>query len=239
MTNRFFPFVAAAATVFAASAALAQPGGGFRGPGGRGIGMLLMNEDIRNEIKLEADQQAALEELRDEMRDEMRSMFSGMRDLGPEERRAEFERLRGDMEALRLDAEERIKGVLGKDQFDRLQQIELQQQMQRGGGASLTSGRLVEALDLSPPQIEEMQQKAAEAQRELEEKIQQLRLEAREKVLSVLTTSQRTKFDELVGEPFEMQPPQFGRGQRGGNFGRGGPDRGPRRGRDGGQAELE
>lgn len=230
-------------SLVAAEVSAQPPGrGGFGGPGGGrlnpfGVAGLLMSEQVQGEIELLDDQKAELEamrdELRDEMRDRFRDMFSGMRDMSREEREERMVEVREEMEEIRENIESRVKGVLMPHQFDRLRQIELQQQMQRGGGAALTGGRLAEALDLTDAQKKEMQRKAAEAQAELEKKIQQLRLEARESVLEVLTSDQRAKFDELVGKPFEMEQPAFGRG--GDRFRRGG-DRGRSRGE---RPELE
>ncbi len=222
--------------------ALAQRGGfrgGFAGGpgGGFGVGGLLMSEQVRGEIELLPDQEEELRALGEDTRDRMRDLFSGMRDLPREERRAAFEDARAGMEEIRQDVESQVKEVLMPHQFERLKQIEVQQQMARGGTASVAQGQLAEQLGLTDQQKEEMQQKAQEAQRDLQEKITQLRLEARESILSVLTSEQRAKFDQLVGKPFEMDQRGAGRGQRGFREGSRGNER--RGERSAGRAEVE
>ncbi|MEM6798165.1 MAG: hypothetical protein AAF589_01500 [Planctomycetota bacterium] len=236
-TLTVFSIVAIASIV--GSEAIAQPGG-FGGRGGRGgpgnpfgVAGLLMSDQVREEIELLDDQQAELDAMRDEMREElgdrMRSLFGGIRDLPQEERRAAMEDARSEMASIRDDIESRVKEVLMPHQFERLRQIEMQQEMQRGGTMSVTRGRVAEELGITDEQREQMQQKAQEEQQKLEEKIRELRAEARESILSVLTSDQRAKYDELVGKPFEMQRPEGGRGGFGG---RGGPGGGGFRGGD-------
>ncbi|MEM9185995.1 MAG: hypothetical protein AAGB00_05800 [Planctomycetota bacterium] len=249
MNVRLFTPCIAALLVLAASDAFAQPGGGFggRGFGGRGgdrpnpfgIGALLMSEDVRGEIELLEEQEQELRAMGEEMRDKMRSAFSGMRDLPREERRAAMEDARSEMESIRSEMESRVKEVLMPHQFERLQQIEVQQQMRRGGTASIASGRAADLLGLTDAQKEEMQKKAQEEQERLQAKIQELRAAARDEILTVLTPEQRAKYDELVGKPFEMQQGGgFGRGGFGGR--RGGGQRGERPGGGSpGRPELE
>lgn len=201
-----------------------------RGPGGPGrgqmlgVGALLFSEEVRGEIDLLEEQEADLRQMGEEVRDKMRRIFSGMRDLSPEERRAAFEDARESMQAVRDEVNERVKQVLMPHQWDRLRQIELQQQMRRQGAESLGSGRIAEALGLTEEQKLELQRRAAEQTAKLEERIRQLREEAQDEVLKVLTAEQRAKFDELMGKPFELQGRPDGSGFR--DPGRRGP-RGP------------
>lgn len=231
----FLPYVATLALALAATPDLfAQPGGGGGrggrggGPGGGGMAGLLMSEEIRTELGIDEDQMLDLEDFRDEMRGQMREMFGQMRDMDPDERREMIQEMR-------TEAENRLKEVLKPEQMTRLKQIELQQQMQRRGGGGAIPNSVAEELGLSESQLEEMRAKAAAAQAELQKKIQELRQAAQEEILSVLTSEQRAKYDELVGKPFEMPRRQFrGRGERGGRGGeRGG------RGGEGGRPELE
>jgi len=215
--------------------ALAQGRGGRGGfGGGFGVGGLLMSDEVRQEVNLSEEQQQELramgEETRNEMRERMRNMWQGFRDMSDEERAAAREDMQAEMEEMRVEIDNRVKKVLKPEQFERLRQIELQQQINRRGSSSaLSQGRVAEELGLTDEQRQQMQAKAAEAQKELEEKMQKLRNEAREKVLSVLTADQRAKFDALLGTPFEMTQRGFG--------GPGGRDRGDRgaRGRRGGE----
>ena len=221
---------------FAPSVSIAQPGGrgDFRGSqggffgGGEGILGLLQRDEVRQEIQLVDEQQQQLEaladELRDEMRTEMRDLFGQMRDLSEEDRRARFDEIRTRMEEIRADAESRVEKVLLPHQLERLKQIDVQARIQRQGAAALTGGQLAETLNLTPDQQQKLQARAEEVQREMDEQIRQLRLEARNKILEVLTAEQRAKLESLMGEQFDV--PDQGGGFRGrgdrGRFGRGG-----------------
>jgi Spy/CpxP family protein refolding chaperone len=216
-------------------------GGGFRGGfGGGGVLGLLYRDDVRQDLQLVDEQQenvdALAEEIRADIQDEMRDMFRQMQDLSDDERRQQFEKIRERMEEVNADAEKRLKKVLLPHQFDRLKQINVQMRVQEQGAAALTSGDLAETLDLTDAQRERLEERAAEVQQELQEKINQLRIEARNKMLDVLTAEQRAKLESLMGDDFAATEaaPGFGRrGGRGGFFGgnRDGDDRGGRRGR--------
>ena len=205
----------------------------FRGRGGGfGVGGLLMSEEVRQEVNLSEEQQQELramgEETRNEMRERMRTLWEGYREMSEEERNAAREDMRAEMEEMRVEVESRVKKVLKPEQFDRLRQIELQQEVsRRGSSEALSQGRVAEELGITDEQREQLQAKAAEVQQKLNEKIQQLRADAREEILGVLTAEQRAKYDALVGKPFEMPQRDFRRG--------GGRDRGERgdRGRRG------
>jgi Spy/CpxP family protein refolding chaperone len=104
----------------------------------------------------------------------------------------------------------------------------LQTRIQQRGAAALTTGELAETLNLTDSQREKLEERAAEVQEELQQKIRQLHVEARNKLFEVLTAEQRAKLDTLIGDQFDMQGPGFGRG----GFGRGA---GGGRDRDGGR----
>jgi Spy/CpxP family protein refolding chaperone len=126
---------------------------------------------------------------------------------------------------LNKDLEARLKKELLPHQFERLKQIDVQSRIQQRGAGALTSGELAEALDLTDEQREKLEQRAAEVQEELQEKIAKLRIEARNKMLDVLTPEQRAKLESMMGDAFAMPeggPGGFGRGGGRGGFGRGG-----------------
>ena len=211
--------------------------GGFGGPGGPfggGIVGLIQTGEVQREIELSADQESELRTLRDtvqeEIRSEMGDMFRNMRDLSDDERRARFEEVRTRMEELNKSVEERLQKVLLPHQFDRLKQIDVQARVQRGGAAVLTDGELAETLGLTEAQREQIRERAEQVQQDLDAKIRQLRLDARNQLLEVLTTEQRAKLESMMGAEFDVPEPQFGPPGRGGRFeGRGG---GERRGRN-------
>ena len=193
---------------------------------------LVSREEVQQELQLVDEQQeevaAIADEVRTEMRDEMREVFSQMRDLSDEERRERFDEIRSRLESVNADMEKRLKKVLLPHQYERLKQIDLQTRLQQQGVVALTGGQLAETLGLSDEQREKLERRAAEVQQELQEKIQQLRVEARNKMLDVLTAEQRAKLESLMGDQFAM--PDQGPGRRGGFGGnRGGGGRVERR----------
>jgi Spy/CpxP family protein refolding chaperone len=241
---RFFGLASlVCAAVLTTPESIFAQGGGFRGGfgGGGGVVGLLYRDDVRQDLQLVDEQQEKVDELTDEIRtqlqDEMREMFRGMQDLSDEERQQRFETIGQRMEEVNKDAEKRLKKVLLPHQFDRLKQIDVQMRVQQQGTAALTSGELAETLDLTNAQRERLEERAAEVERELQEKISQLRIEARNKMLDVLTAAQRAKLESLMGDDFAATDPAPGfgrRGGRGGFFGgnRNGDDGGGRRGRN-------
>lgn len=236
--------VATLSTVVVSCPALAQPGGG-RGFGGRGGGGgggggitdLLRSEQVRAELEIVDDQLEDIQSIEREIRDEMRSMFQGMRDMSPEERRERMESMRGEMEEIRASINEQVKDVLLPHQFERLEQIQVQQQVARQGMGGALSGALAEKLGITEEQQEQMAAKARELQAEIQEKTAQLRQEAQDELLGMLTSEQRAKIEEMMGTKFDLpQGRNFGGRGAGGNQ-RG--NRGDRGNRGGGRPQAE
>lgn len=230
LSVRFLTLAAVfAAASMSASSAFAQRGGGgpggFGGPGGGGgaFGMigLLQNEDVRKEIDFLPEQQEKIEALQRAQREEMRNQFQGFRDLSEDERRERFQNLRTEMEerSKKLDAD--IKDILLPQQYTRLNQIALQQRIQRAGTVNaLTSEEL--GLGITDEQKAKLEELSKEAEKELQDKIAKARAEAVEKILAGLTPEQRSKAKEKLGSEFRMTQPRFGQpGQVPGQGGRG------------------
>ncbi len=233
-----------------ATSAVAQPGGGrFGGQGGPGgfgdmfgSSMLLRDEKVQDEIGITEEQKDELRVMAEEMRDEvgsrMRDIFSGMRDMSPEERQERMDEVRGEMEQIRDDIEGRVKNVLTPSQFDRIKQITLQQQMRNQGAEGALSGRLAEELGLTEEQKEQLREKAQQVREDMQKKMADIRKQAEDELLSVLTPTQREKLKSMLGDDFEVENrfggPGGGFEGRGGTQGRGGlQGRGGRGGRQG------
>ena len=225
-----------------ADVASAQPGGGGRGRGGFGGGNnwlgLLRMDSIQNEIELVDDQQQEIESLQEEMWTEMRENMAGMRDLEPEERRERFAELREEMEERQVEYQEKIEKVLLPMQLKRLKELHLQSQSRRNGDGAmgvLQNEDLLEELGISEEQKKELEEKAEEVRKDLEKKIKELRAKAEKEILSVLSSEQRKKFLEKVGESFDFGNNRGGFGRDGGRQGRGRDGGREGRGRDGGR----
>jgi len=172
---------------------------------------LLRQESVQRELELVEDQKEKLAAITDAMRSSMREVYSGLRDLSPEERREKFASLRDDFRQLAEEAEAKVDEMLLPHQKDRLQQITLQARLQRQGTVSaLTSDALADTLNLSEEQQKMLREKEAEVREELREKIEKLREDAREELLGVLTTAQRQQLEQLLGKDFDTD--NLGRG---------------------------
>lgn len=221
-----------------ASPALAQPGGGRDrmmgfGGGDNMIGLLL-NPRVQEELELVDDQVAELEGLRESMMERTRDLFSGMRDMDPEERETKMAEMREKMQEEMKSLEKEVEAVLLPHQMTRLKQISYQSSGQRrGAGGSLSNERLLDELGVTEEQKKELEEKAEEVRAKLQEKYRKMVADAEDEILGVLSESQRSKYKELIGEPFDTQSMFGGFGGQGGRGGRGGQGEGGPGGRGG------
>lgn len=199
----FFAIVAACTfSLMVSEIAQAQPGGGergrfqFRGMMDSDVG-LLMRDEIREEIGVTEEQMEILQEIQRETRDTMREMFRN-RGNGEE---FDWEEMRKKMEEMNSKLEEEIEGVLEPFQMKRLKQIGLQTRQRRGGTNALES--IADDLGIDENQMEELRTLADEARKEYEEAIAKAREAMEKKILGGLTSEQRSKYEEMMGDTFE------------------------------------
>jgi len=243
LDGRLTMVLVAVGAMLVAASAEAQPGRGpgGRGPGGRGPGggmmgnpaMLLGSEQVQKELELVPDQIAQLQGLRDKMREEFRDLFSGMRDMTPEEREKRMQEVRDKMQAANEKLTKQIDEILLPHQKERLQQIRVQML----GDRALGDAEVIKALGLTETQqkkLTEIGEKARakmqemfsgirdlepeqrrEAFSNLREKMTQVREAAQKEAQAVLTAEQIEKLKKLRGEPFEFQRPERRPGARG------------------------
>jgi hypothetical protein len=205
--------------------------------------MLLANEQVQKELELIEDQIKDFEKIREEQGTKMREMFSGMRDLPEDERRAKFEEMRGKLEEAQKQLREEMKNVLMPHQQDRLREIFVQV---RGVGA-LDDPEIAAELKITDDQKKKLAETREEAGQKMREmfsgrrgegegerrgpdedmraKFQQMQTETNDKILAVLDSEQKAKFEQMKGEKFELDRSQMGFGGRGpgGPGGQGGP----------------
>ena len=250
LLNRSLFAVAVIGTALLCTTASAQRGGGGRGgPGGGPGGMmgnsslgLINDKNVVEELELVEDQVEALNDLQDEMRSIFRDSFSGMRDKFRDEnadREALMQEVRDKIQSEMKNVESELNEILLPHQVARLEELSFQMQASRSGTTGLlSSDKVKEKLGLTDDQIDEVKAKSEEVRKDLDAKIEKLREEARDEILSVLTTDQQAQIKEMMGDSFEFEQ-RGGRGQgdrggdRGGAGGRGG-DRGGFGGRGGG-----
>jgi hypothetical protein len=132
------------------------------------------------------------------------------------------------------------KEVLLPKQIERLKQISIQSQLNRGGRTvdAVTNGDLAKELGITDAQKEALTKAQEAADAEMNEKMTKIREDARQKVLSVLTAEQQAKLKKLSGEPITFSQGRGGFGGFGGFGGAGGGGRGGAGGRPGGGRPL-
>jgi hypothetical protein len=106
------------------------------------------------------------------------------------------------IEDFRKSQQEQINQVLLPHQQDRLEQVSLQTRMKHQGTAETLSSQLAEKLGISPEQKQRLQKRSEELQKEIDDKVKQLRDDARKKLLDELTPDQRRKLEALIGDEF-------------------------------------
>lgn len=204
-------------------------GGGRGGPGG-GVSafQLVQIEEVQKELDLIADQIAGIEKANETLA-EQRGERPDFRNMSDDERNEYFTKTQQQQEEMDLTVKMEI---LLPDQSSRLDQIILQIR----GLAALTSDDIVAKLSITDDQKTQFETIQEERQTSIQEKFQEARdsgdfaamgdattkigEEADEKMLAVLTTEQKTQFEEMKGKAFQM--PQRGRGGFGGRRGGGG-----------------
>jgi Spy/CpxP family protein refolding chaperone len=248
-----------AIVVLMAEVAEAQREGGRRGRGGRGgfgrnissVQLVAESEEVRTALNVTPDQQEKIETINDELRDARREAFGGGGGGG------DFRAAMEEMEKLNQEASGKLAEVLEDDQEKRLLGISIQV----NGAAALNEPAVAKELEITDEQktkLGEARESNMEAAREafgelrdqdlsqdeMRDKMREIQQEGDKKVLAVLTSDQQAKFEQLKGEPVEIDMSQFrgrgfgggggfggGRGGRGGDDGQGG-RRGGRRNRD-------
>ena len=207
-------------------------------------GMLLSSPTVQKDLDLVDDQKAKIKEINDKARTAMGELFSGMRDLTPEERDAKRAENMKKMEALGEKTNKAIEGVLLPDQFKRLKGIALQRMEAVGMGAMALGDKTIQKdLNLTDDQIakiksigDDARKKAGElfssgADRdEMRKKAEEMRKETDKKLMDVLTADQKTTLEKMKGKKLDIPQSELrmgfgggrGRGGRGGGGGGGG-----------------
>lgn len=115
---------------------------------------------------------------------------------------------KSEIERIRDETETRLASLLLPHQKQRLTQINRQYQSRsRSLAEMLTSEPYVTDLEISEKQRQELLESEKEIEAELEKKIEQLRREARDELLSKLRRDQRDKVEEIFGPSILFNSP--------------------------------
>lgn len=223
--------------------AVAQPGqgrGGFGGRGGMMMGggfqndtVLLMRSDVQAELKLTNDQRTRLEQMQERIRQQMMErMQSGGMQGNREAMQAEFRRMQE-------ETTRQINAILTADQQKRLRQIGIQM----AGARAVMREDVAKELGITPDQktrLDRLQEAQRAANQSIMEKIRNGELDREQgqasiernrvtldaEIMKILTEAQKTKLKEMGGAPFNADPNvTMGGGQQGQR--QGGTRRGP------------
>ena len=205
------------------AAAQAQAAEGSRRGSGRGLSRdsllgLLRLEQVQKEMKLSEEQTAKVKELVEKLGTEMREQYAALREIEDrDQRRAKMTELSDQFDD---KVREQLGDVVPREQMMRLYQIRMQV---RPVVDSLSNRYVVRRLELT----EEQQQKVAELSKETQakqselfgamrdasdeqrqeafQKLRQVRSDADEKALAVLTAEQKEAFENMKGEKIELE----------------------------------
>jgi Spy/CpxP family protein refolding chaperone len=218
-----------ASLLFAGLATAQPPGGGFGGFGGGGglAGMIALNKQLQDELKIDKDQLDKLNEALTKVREDLKDDLAKLRDFQtPMEDRTKIAKKLTDANA------KAVETALKPEQIKRLHQIE-NQQAQVG---MFMKEDVQKALKLTDDQKDKIDEINKELQKDLRDigggrggfggfnpeaqtKRQELQKEAMASIRKVLKDDQKTALKDLTGEPFELQ---FNFGGGFGGFGGGG-----------------
>ncbi|MCB9874908.1 MAG: hypothetical protein H6821_12090 [Planctomycetaceae bacterium] len=198
--------------------------GGPSGFGGGGPLELLQRADVQAELELLDDQKEELSaaiarfaERRREVLGKFAEQFRNRDAASDADREALRTEVQEAFRVLNSGVEEELRFLL-PHQRKRLAQLEIQFRLRGVGGlGALGSREIGEQLAVTDMQRETLRIKAIELGREFSKKVAALRNEMQEQLLAELNADQRTKFQEMLGSPFEFQDRSLGRPREAGD----------------------
>jgi Spy/CpxP family protein refolding chaperone len=207
--------LALSAAALLASPAFSQPPGGGRGGmqmGGGGIGAILGNVSVQEELKLDDKQKEKAKEFAAKMQEKMQELRGSFQGLSREEI---GEKMREVAKTQTEAAEKFMKEVLTPEQHKRAKQIALQQARLM----AFTMEDVVKDLKLTDEQKEKIKALGDDMRKDMQElrgsggdpqemrqKTQSLTKEYFTKATEILTPDQKKHWAEMTGKPFEMKP---------------------------------
>ncbi len=199
--------------------AFAQGGrGGMGMMGGGGISMLIGNESVQKELKLDDTQVTKAKELADKNREKMMASFAETKDLEKEERQTKMAEL---MKEVNESTTKAIKEFLKPEQLTRLHQCSNQVR----GALAFADPEIAKKLNITDAQKEEIKTINEESGEKIQEirrdagddreaagkKIAEYRKEVLGKIVAKLNDEQQKTWKELTGAPFDYVPTPFRR----------------------------
>lgn len=200
-----------------AQVAVQTGGGGARAAypyGGQSLAFVLHYPQIQKEIEIIDGQKAELQRIQAEMSAKTSEAYKKLTvplDGDPQERQKKYLEI---YQAIAQETDAKVNQVLLPHQKKRLGQIMLQMKLQQSGygygfAGTLGGEDVSKDLGITDAQKEELKKKEAEIRAGVQKKYQEfykkLNEETREELLSVLTSAQRKKLEEMTGAKFDWQ----------------------------------
>jgi Spy/CpxP family protein refolding chaperone len=194
------------------AAAQGQGRGGFgRFGGGGGYAMLLGNESVQKELKLEDQQIEKAKELGDKIREKMTAARSELQGLDQEEQRTKMTALMREVnESTMKSAAEFLK----PEQITRLKQISLQTR----GAMAFSDPEVAKKLNITDSQKSDIQSIVEASRSEMPsredfqsdreaamKKMAEINKDTVAKVAAKLNDEQQKSWKEMIGAPFEIK----------------------------------
>lgn len=210
----------------------AQERGG-RGRGGFGGGgsllMIVSNDAVQAELKLDDAKKAEVAKVSEELREQFRGGGRGQGGGGQGQRGE----LQARMQEQAKLAQDKLKTILSEDQMKRVKEIQYQVIGVLGAAQNADLAAALSLDDATKEKLAALSEEQREAMRDLREAVEdgsvqrdamaaeteKVRKELEEKALALLSSDQKAKFTELVGAPFDVSQLR-GRGFGGGGRGR-------------------
>jgi len=191
-----------------------QRRGGGPGAGGFGrtvsLGMLLSNQSVQDELKLDDAQKEKAREAAQKAREKFASARESLRDLDQAERAQKFREMTREANA---EARRAAREFLKPEQSKRLREIALQ----TNGAAAFEAPYFQNRLKLTDEQKSEIASIIENSNKELRElfqggdrqnafaKVREHRQATLEKIKGKLNDEQKAEYSKLVGAPFELK----------------------------------
>jgi len=210
-------------------------GGGMFGGGGNNLALLAANETVQKDLGISGDVAAKLASLRDDVNAARQKeyqnagvSFQNFQNQSNEERQKQREKMAEVDKKLNDEFNPKVKSLLSADQYKRLEQIQLQANLQLRGPGALTYASVATDLKLTDDQkkkLNDLQTEYDAKQREMftggggfdAQAAAKLREERTSKTMEVLTADQKEKLNTLKGSAFDATQLGFGGGRRGKN----------------------
>lgn len=175
------------------------------------LGSLLNIPEIRQELDI-MDAQVeeitqARKDLEKQIREQVNKMMEGGFDPSKAKEMAEI------MRTQRAAIDEQISQQLLPGQVKRLREVALRLQMKQAGTVGLLGRKdIMEALEITPEQLEALKKKSVSLEEELKKRMEELKKKAQTELLGELKPEQRKKLEEMLGKDFDYQAPEFAPG---------------------------